>query len=91
MNKKRNLILQVIGLVVFCSMAAASSSSQSSTGSRTDWGAVGRSALIGAGAGHDGYDYIGVASSQSKAEELASSRGYSEYIWDTNSGNVYAK
>lgn len=90
MNKKY-LIFQVLGLVVFCLMAAASSSSQHSAGSGTDWGSVSRAALIGAGAGHEGYDYLGYASSEAKAKELAASKGYSRYIWDTNSGNVYAK
>lgn len=91
MNKKY-LIFQVLGLAIFCFMAVASSSSQGShSSSGTDWGAVSRAALIGAGAGHEGYDYLGYASSEAKAKELAASKGYSRYIWDTNSGNVYAK
>lgn len=88
---KKNIIIQVISLCLFCFIAAASSSSQQATRSGTDWGAVGRSALIGAGAGHEGYDYLGVASSESEAKRMAATKGYSKYIWDTNSGNVYAK
>lgn len=89
--KDLRIFIQALCLCLFCFMAASSASSQHSSGSKTDWGAVSRSALIGAGAGHEGYDYIGNVSSKFKAEELASSKGYSQYIWDTNSGNVYAK
>lgn len=85
------ILTQVICLCVFCFMAVASASSQQSGSSGTDWGSVGRAALIGAGAGHDGYDYLGTASSESEAKRMAAAQGYSRYIWDTNSGNVYAK
>lgn len=87
---KTKVLIQAMCLGLFCLMAAASAS-QNSTGSNTDWNRVGRAALVGAGAGYDGYDYIGTVSSQSEAKELAASKGYSQYIWDTNSGNVYAK
>lgn len=90
-KKNLKIFIQAMCLCLFCFMAVASASSKQSSGSRTDWGAVGRSAIIGAGAGHDGYDYIGVASSKSEAEQIAASNGYSKYIWDTNSGAVYAK
>lgn len=90
-NKNFKILIQVMSLCLFCFLAASSASSQHSSGSGTDWGSIGRSALIGAGAGHDGYDYVGYASSESEAERLAASKGYSRYLWDSNSGNTYAK
>lgn len=90
-KNKLKILIQAACLCLFCFMAAASASSQHSSGSGTDWGSIGRSAIIGAGAGHDGYDYIGTASSESEAKRMAANRGYSRYLWDTNSGNVYAK
>lgn len=93
MNRnKLRIFIQAICLAAFCFMAAASASSQHSSGGGTDWGAVGRSALIGAGAGHEGYDCIGTASSESEAKALAQSKGYTNrWLWDSNSGLVYAK
>lgn len=70
-NKNLKILIQATCLGLFCFIAAASASSQPSTGSRTDWGAIGRSALIGAGAGHDGYDLLGTASSESEAKQMA--------------------
>lgn len=88
MNKnKRNTIFQIMGLIAFCAMAAASSSSQQSTSRNVDW----RGAAVGAAAGYDGYIIIGSASSDSEAKKLAASKGYSYYIYDTINGNVYAK
>lgn len=88
MNKnKLNTIFQIMGLIAFCAMAAASSSSQQSTSKNIDW----RGAAVGAAAGHDGYIIIGSASSESEARRLAESKGYSYYIYDTVNGNVYAK
>lgn len=84
---KRNAIFQMLGLLVFCVIAAASSSSQQSTSKSIDW----RGAAVGAAAGHDGYIIIGSASSESEAKKLAASKGYSYYIYDTVNGNVYAK
>jgi len=90
-KKNLKILIQATCLCLFCFIAAASASSQHSTKSRTDWGGVGRAAIIGAGAGHDGYDLLGTASSESEAKSMAASQGYSRYIWDTNSGLVYAK
>lgn len=90
MKKNLNVIIQAMFLCLFCFMAAASASQQSAS-SGTDWSGLGRAALIGAGAGHEGYDYIGRASSESEARELAASKGYSRYIWDSKNGNTYGK
>lgn len=89
-KKNINVIIQVICLCLFCFMAAASASQQSA-GSGSYWSEMGRAALVGAGAGHDGYVFIGVESSESEARELAASKGYSRYIWDSKNGNVYGK
>lgn len=89
--EKVKIIFQATCLTLFIIMAAASSSSQNSSSSGTDWGSISRAALVGASAGYDGYDYIGTVSTESEAKRLASSKGYSYYRWDTNSGNVYAK
>ncbi len=91
MNKNLKIFIQIMCLCLFCFMAAASATTQNSSGSGTDWRSIGRSAVIGAGAGHDGYDCLGTASSQSEAKKMAASQGYSTYIFDTNSGLVYAK
>lgn len=91
-KKNFKIFLQIFCLGLFCCMAAASASSQhSSGGSGTDWGAVGRSSLIGAGAAHEGYDLLGSASSESEAKQIAASKGYTRYLFDTNSGLVYGK
>lgn len=89
MKKNRiNLLMQILGLTVFCILAAASSSSQSATkSSDIDW----RGAAVGAGAGYNGYIIIGTASSESSASELAASKGYDYYLWDSVNGKVYAK
>lgn len=88
-KKKRFIFLQVIGLVAFCFMAAASSSSQhaSSSDSSFDY----RGAAVGAAAGYNGYVIIGTASSESEAQRLAARKGYDYYLWDSVNNNVYAK
>lgn len=92
MNKNNLKILtQILCLILFCFMAIASASSQHSSGSGRDWGSIGRAALVGAGAGHEGYVLIGVASSEKEARQLTASKGYTRYIWDSNNGNVFAK
>ena len=68
-------------------MAAASSSSQHANDRNIDW----RGAAVGAGAGYNGYIIIGTASSEEDAIELATSKGYSYYLWDSVNGKVYAK
>jgi len=88
-SNKRSFFIQAIGLVVFCFMAMASSSSKGSSSSSydIDW----RGAAVGGAAGYNGMILIGKASSQSDAERLAASKGYSEYLWDSVNHNVYAK
>jgi len=66
-------------------MAAASASSQGA--SNIDW----RGAAVGGAAGYNGMILIGNASTHSEARKLAASEGYTEYIWDSVNGNVYAK
>lgn len=89
LKNKRKLIIQALGLIAFCVIAAASSSSQhaSSSGSGIDW----RGAAVGGAAGYNGYIIIGSANSESQARDLAGSKGYSQYIWDSVNGKVYAK
>ncbi|MDE5568964.1 MAG: hypothetical protein K2I89_08750 [Muribaculaceae bacterium] len=89
MNKnKQKIFIQVMALVVFCVMALASASSkQASSDSNIDW----RGAAVGGVAGYNGYIRIGTASSESEARQIAGSKGYSEYLWDSVNGAVYAK
>lgn len=93
-RNKQKIFIQIVGLLFFCLIAVASSSSKDSTSSRSssfDWGSAGRGAAVGAAAGYNGYTLIGRASSESEARELAGSKGYSYYLWDSNNGGVYAK
>ena len=89
LKNKQKLFFQIFGLIAFCLFAASSSSSKgsSSSGSGFDW----RGAAVGAGAGYNGYTIIGKASSESEARDLAGSKGYSAYLWDSVNGAVYAK
>lgn len=82
-----SIFIQAMVLLAFCTMAAASASTKSASGSGIDW----RGAAVGASAGYNGYVIIGSASSQSQAANIAKNKGYSEYIWDSVNGNVYAK
>lgn len=90
MFKHKHILIQGIGLVIFCLLACASSSSQGSSGSShssIDY----RGAAVGAAAGYNGYIPIGKASSDSQARQMAADAGYSYYLYDTNNGVVYAK
>lgn len=87
---KKTVIFQALGLVLFCVLAMASSSQKSSSSSSysdIDW----RGAAVGGTAGYNGYSYIGTASSESDARSLTANKGYSQYIWDSVNGKVYAK
>lgn len=81
-----SVFIQVVGLIAFCAMAAASASSQEALGDIDV-----RGAAVGGIAGYNGYIIIGRASSESDAKGLARSKGYSVYIWDSINGAVYAK
>lgn len=85
-KKKRFFYIQALGLIAFFIMASASESSKQASNS-IDW----RGAAVGAAAGYSGYSAIGSASSDDQAKEIARSKGYSEYLWDSVNGIVYAK
>lgn len=89
LKNNRKIFIQALGLIAFCIMAAASSSSQHANSS--DGGIDWRGAAVGAGAGYNGYIPIGKASSESGARSLASNKGYSAYLWDSVNGVVYGK
>lgn len=89
-KNKRSAFIQAIGLLVFCFMAVASSSSKEGA-SNIDWGEAVRGGTVGGIAGYNGMVCIGSASSESEATELADSKGYTTVIWDSVNGRVYAK
>lgn len=87
MRKKsiKRITLQFLVLVSFVTLAAGSGGTEKAT---VDL----RGAAVGGTAGYYGYTYIGTASSESQAIDLATRKGYSGgYVWDSNNGAVYAK
>lgn len=89
LKNRKGILVQAAVLIAFCVMAAASSSSHDASSSKSSFDY--RGAAVGAAAGYNGYIIIGTASSESAAADLAASKGYSYYLWDSVNGNVYAK
>jgi len=77
---KRKIAIIAIALVAAFSFTACGTLSE-----------MARGGAIGYGAGSAGYTYIGVRSSESECRELARSRGYSSYIFDSRTGACYGK
>ncbi len=61
-----------------------------SCGSYTNYKTT-RGAIVGGLGGYHGYVTLGRASSQSEAIQLAKSKGYSNYLWDSDTGLVMGK
>lgn len=77
---KRKITVIVIALVAAFSFTACGTLSE-----------MARNGVVGYGAGSAGYTYLGVRSSESECRDLASSKGYSYYIYDSVTGACYGK
>lgn len=100
----KKTIFQVAAIVFFVLVALSSASSSHSTSSGGGSSSTIDNILGGIQAFATGYQigsrtaaldaspgiYIGLAQSQSEAQELTSKRGYSYYIWDIDTKRTYA-
>lgn len=85
--------LQVLGISIFILMAAASASNKSSSSSSSSdiYRRAVAGGAVGAISGLEGYVWIGYASSESEAKQMARDKGYKYYRYHPASSSVYAK